>query len=397
MAATLPIRNQKESVNDLISEFVNNLLSILLTKTEPFRENKLRFEQISNNPLNSEYRISVLIEYGLIPKDFREQAGKLTREDIVEIINKATPVLTKYLIEHQKKNIEDIYEFIFTNIQKYPTGQVEDVGLLEEGTKEPFNLGRVKGIRLYYYENEKDIIGKLQRTTSAIATKEILTYDYYILRPLVEFLRNKAKDQLIESQNYTINKINKLLGSVNQLIPLPDIKKQYSVSIKKKFYTEGFNTTKFRIKHKNKLNITLDNGLTLAEQLDKSDLWFSKLSFKDLEMFTKLFGYIRAVKTYIAREPNNNYIFKDFGSGFYGISTKLDKNFYKHFLKEKSKGKNKKGFIDRDKKELLKWLYKNQENRDIVLEDPITGKIYLSKLHVYSFVSQITKNEPQKT
>ncbi|MDR3281910.1 MAG: hypothetical protein LBS78_02650 [Endomicrobium sp.] len=113
-------------------------------------------------------------------------------------------------------------------------------------------------------------------------------------------------------------------------------------------------------------------------------------------MFTKLFGYIRAVKTYIAREPNNNYIFKDFGSGFYGISTKLDKNFYKHFLKEKSKGKNKKGFIDRDKKELLKWLYKNQENRDIVLEDSITGKIYLSKLHVYSFVSQITKNEPQK-
>ncbi|MDR3281911.1 MAG: hypothetical protein LBS78_02655 [Endomicrobium sp.] len=155
-AATLPIRNQKESVNDLISEFVNNLLSILLTKTEPFRENKLRFEQISNNPLNSEYRISVLIEYGLIPKDFREQAGKLTREDIVEIINKATPVLTKYLNEHQKKNIEDIYEFIFTNIQKYPTGQVEDVRLLEEGTKEPFDLGRVKGIRLYYYENEKD-------------------------------------------------------------------------------------------------------------------------------------------------------------------------------------------------------------------------------------------------
>jgi hypothetical protein len=82
----------------------------------------------------------------------------------------------------------------------------------------------------------KKTIGKLQRTTSAIATKEILTYDYYILMPLVEFLRNKAKNQLIESQNYTINKINKLLESLNQLIPLPDIKNNILFQLKKILY-----------------------------------------------------------------------------------------------------------------------------------------------------------------
>jgi hypothetical protein len=383
-------------INNLIKEFANWMLGTLITKTEFLRSENHILKQVSLNPLNSEYKITVLIEYELIPKDFREIASDLTHEDITEIINKATPVLIENLIKHHKENISNIYEFISTNTQKYTTGQVEDVGLLEGETNESFGLGKIKGIHLEYYEDAEDIKGRLQRTIQPVDTRDILTYDSYILLPLIEFLRKKIKNQLIKSLEDKNNNLNALVEPSKQLIPMPEMGIQSSISLKKDFYKEIFDYTAFRKKYRNELNTKLENGLTLAQQLNNSELWFSKLSFKDLEMFTKLFGYIQGVSRYLESDQKNSCNFEDLGSGLYRIEAKTTKEFYKHFIKEKSKGKNKKGFLDRDKKEVLEWLFKNQEEKDVIKENTETGKIFLLKQPIYRFASQVTKIDSRK-
>jgi hypothetical protein len=135
-----------------------------------------------------------------------------------------------------------------------------------------------------------------------------LTYDNYILIPLVEFLREKIKNQLIKSLEN--NNLNALVEPSKQLIPIPEMEIQSSVAITKKFYTDVFNIAELRKKYKDKLNNKLENGLTLAQQFDNSERWFSKLSFKDLEMFTKLFGYIQSVSKYLEGDQKNSCNFE---------------------------------------------------------------------------------------
>jgi hypothetical protein len=104
------MNNFKEvDINNLIKEFADWILGTLITTPEFLRSDNHILKQVSLNPLNSEYKISVLIEYGLIPSNFREIAGELAYEDITEIIDKAPPILIKNLIEHHKENISNIY------------------------------------------------------------------------------------------------------------------------------------------------------------------------------------------------------------------------------------------------------------------------------------------------
>lgn len=163
-----------------------------------------------------------------------------------------------------------------------------------------------------------------------------------------------------------------------------------------KNFLDHKHSSELKKKYEKILSMEIENKKTVLQVIENQENWLNNLSYKDLEYFIKLFGFIQNVKNHIFHVSSENFYFKELQKGIFDIKVETDNDFYKHFLRKKRIREGFMGYHTRDKKFLLQWLWENQKEFDIIMETKEQNKLFLLKTRIYQMISEIGNFEEKK-
>jgi hypothetical protein len=206
----------------------------------------------------------------------------------------------------------------------------------------------------------------------------------------------------IASEN-TIMEFNKFKEKMDEMSVFPVMDINNKSIVKKEFFLSLFDITelqKLRDKHPDKLKSKLVvNNKTPEQMLDEEEKWMSTRTFKDFEFYTKLFAFANNIRT-SAKElllfDDDTVLFQETEIGVFFISTiTSEEHFYRHFLRKKLDG-NRLRITSWDKKQLLKWLWENSREREVI-RDGLDGDNYIvTRFRIFQLFIDTIQNLDKK-